>query len=221
MPHCTDSRRSSTALLARQIRLKLIAEEGSDVPKACQAMVVSIQAIATLQALNDYLRPRLTAPPAGRLPGMYAAYAAASDLLAGARSQQALPPSATDQGSSAATAAPAAAGASAESSTAATGDKKPLTRRRSARLSGKGPDEAAPTADAEASSSTAPAGGEVGTPPPSATLAQMALALGMGDFDDGYDDEDGYSDEYDEDVRRPLDLFSLCDLLTPCSLADV
>ena len=48
-----DSRRSSTALLARQLRLKLLADEDSDIPKYCSAMVVSIQAIATFQALND------------------------------------------------------------------------------------------------------------------------------------------------------------------------
>lgn len=48
--------------------------------------MVSIQAIATFQALNDYLRPRIAAPPtslggSSRLSGMYAAYAAAAGLL--------------------------------------------------------------------------------------------------------------------------------------------
>lgn len=203
-------------------------------------MVVSIQAIATLQALNDYLRPRLTAPPpgsAGRLPGMYAAYAAASDLLASARSQQALSSSETDQASGNAGSAPSSStgvNAPAESPAA---DQKPLTRRRSARLSGKGPEGSATAGEQpEGASSSGVAGavgsgaatdGELGTPPPpSATLAQMALALGMGDIDDGYDSEDGYSDEYDEGVRHLTLGFTFhlalgCPLADAVSLADV
>jgi hypothetical protein len=49
-------------------------------------MVVSIQAIATFQSLNDYLRPRVAAPPslggaASRLSAMYGAYASAAGLM--------------------------------------------------------------------------------------------------------------------------------------------
>ncbi|KAF9778308.1 hypothetical protein BJ322DRAFT_1114126 [Thelephora terrestris] len=55
-----DSRRSSPSLLARQLRLRLIATEDSDVPKALNNIVVSIHAIATFQALHDYLRPRIS-----------------------------------------------------------------------------------------------------------------------------------------------------------------
>ena len=74
------------SLLARSIRLRLIAGEGSEpsktptVPKASN-IVVSIHAIATFQALNDYLRPRLTGllstlPGGYKLPGMLFALAA-------------------------------------------------------------------------------------------------------------------------------------------------
>lgn len=47
-------------MLARQLRLRLIAAEDSDVPKALNNIVVSIHAIATFQALHDYLRPRIS-----------------------------------------------------------------------------------------------------------------------------------------------------------------
>jgi E3 ubiquitin-protein ligase TRIP12 len=75
----TDSKRSSPSLLARQLRLRLIAEEGSDVPRNLNNIVVSIHAIATFQALHDYLRPRVSGILSGssRLSSMLAALAAA------------------------------------------------------------------------------------------------------------------------------------------------
>ncbi|GAA6035633.1 hypothetical protein JCM8097_004938 [Rhodosporidiobolus ruineniae] len=57
----TDSRRNGTTMLARQLKLRLIAEDGTDVPRSCTNIVVSIHAIATFQAFNDYLRPRILA----------------------------------------------------------------------------------------------------------------------------------------------------------------
>ncbi|KAG1850714.1 hypothetical protein F4604DRAFT_1907303, partial [Suillus subluteus] len=49
----------------------------SDIPRNLQNMVVSIHAIATFQALNDYLRPRITGlMSTGGLSGMLAALAA-------------------------------------------------------------------------------------------------------------------------------------------------
>ncbi|KAM0786305.1 hypothetical protein ACM66B_001783 [Microbotryomycetes sp. NB124-2] len=56
-----ESRRSGAAMLARQLKLRLVAEDGSDIPKSCSNIVVSIHAIATFQAFNDYLRPRILA----------------------------------------------------------------------------------------------------------------------------------------------------------------
>lgn len=55
-----SSRSSSTALLTRQIRLQLKADESSNIPSSFRDMVVSIHAIATFKALDDYLRPRIT-----------------------------------------------------------------------------------------------------------------------------------------------------------------
>ena len=76
--NATDSKRSTPSLLARQIKLRLIPEDSSD--SSTSNLVVSIHAIATFQALNDYLRPRLTgllSTSAGsRLSGMLSALAA-------------------------------------------------------------------------------------------------------------------------------------------------
>ncbi|GAA5832992.1 hypothetical protein JCM11251_006474 [Rhodosporidiobolus azoricus] len=56
-----DARRNGTTMLARQLKLRLIAEDGTDIPRSCSNIVVSIHAIATFQAFNDYLRPRILA----------------------------------------------------------------------------------------------------------------------------------------------------------------
>jgi E3 ubiquitin-protein ligase TRIP12 len=72
-----DSKRSSPSLLARQLRLRLVAGEDSDIPRNLHNVVVSIHAIATFQALHDYLRPRVSGLLTGnpRLSGMLAALA--------------------------------------------------------------------------------------------------------------------------------------------------
>ncbi|KAK5078435.1 Ubiquitin fusion degradation protein 4 [Lithohypha guttulata] len=64
-----NSRSSSTSLLSRQIRLQLKADENSNIPQNFRDMIVSIHAIATFKALDDYLRPRVTLserPPSDR-----------------------------------------------------------------------------------------------------------------------------------------------------------
>lgn len=53
-----DDRRSAS-MLARQLKLRLVADD-SDVPRSCSNVIVSIHAIATFQAFNDYLRPRIS-----------------------------------------------------------------------------------------------------------------------------------------------------------------
>ncbi|KAK8233875.1 thyroid hormone receptor interactor 12 [Phyllosticta capitalensis] len=81
-----DSDRSSAAsMLAKQLRLKLVADEESGIPRAYRNIMVSIHAIATFKALDDYLRPRIALAdrprPSGRsrdgMSGAIAAYAAA------------------------------------------------------------------------------------------------------------------------------------------------
>ena len=55
-----DSNRSSPAsMLSKQLRLKLVAEDDAEVPKAFKNLMISIHAIATFKALDDYLRPRI------------------------------------------------------------------------------------------------------------------------------------------------------------------
>ena len=89
--YSVDSKRSSPSLLARQLRLRLVATEDADVPKSLSNIVVSIHAIATFQALHDYLRPRVAGilPSGSRLSGMLAALAASA--LAPPSSSRGLP----------------------------------------------------------------------------------------------------------------------------------
>lgn len=56
-----DGNRSSAAsMLAKQIRLRLVADEDSDIPRAYRNIMVSIHAISTFKSLDDYLRPRIS-----------------------------------------------------------------------------------------------------------------------------------------------------------------
>ncbi|TKX18334.1 HECT-domain-containing protein 2 [Elsinoe australis] len=55
-----SNRHSATSMLAKQLRLKLSADEDSGIPKPYRNIMVSIHAIATFRALDDYLRPRIS-----------------------------------------------------------------------------------------------------------------------------------------------------------------
>jgi E3 ubiquitin-protein ligase TRIP12 len=56
-----DGNKSSAAsMLAKQIRLKLVAGDDSEIPRPYRNIMVSIHAIATFKALDDYLRPRIS-----------------------------------------------------------------------------------------------------------------------------------------------------------------
>ena len=83
-----DSNRSSAAsMLAKQLRLKLVVDEESEIPKPYRNIMVSIHAIATFKALDDYLRPRISLAERPRGPRhregvshALAAFAAAAGL---------------------------------------------------------------------------------------------------------------------------------------------
>ena len=63
-----SSRSSSTSMLSKQLRLKLTADADSEIPPSYRDITVSIHAIATFKALDDYLRPRISLserPPSG------------------------------------------------------------------------------------------------------------------------------------------------------------
>lgn len=58
--NASDSSRSGAAsMLAKQLRIKLSADDDSGIPKPYRNIMVSIHAIATFRALDDYLRPRI------------------------------------------------------------------------------------------------------------------------------------------------------------------
>ncbi|TCD69149.1 Ubiquitin fusion degradation protein 4 [Steccherinum ochraceum] len=130
-----DSKRSSPSLLARQLRLRLVAAEDSDIPRNLSNIIVSIHAIATFQALHDYLRPRVAGIMSGgsRLSGMLAALAASGfagtsrGIPADAALSASKPPSPPTESNAAAS----------SSSAPAPAESSSLGRRRSQRLSAK------------------------------------------------------------------------------------
>ncbi|KAH7013305.1 hypothetical protein EDB80DRAFT_368562 [Ilyonectria destructans] len=75
-----DGNHSSPAsMLGKQIRLRLVADDESEIPRPYRNIMVSIHAIATFKSLDDYLRPRisLTERPRGsRRDGLTRALAA-------------------------------------------------------------------------------------------------------------------------------------------------
>ncbi|WPG98568.1 Hypothetical protein R9X50_00136000 [Acrodontium crateriforme] len=82
-----ESNRSSAAsMLAKQLRLQLAADEDSGIPRQFRNIMVSIHAIATFKALDDYLRPRISLheiPRAARRDGITNAMAAYAAAMAG------------------------------------------------------------------------------------------------------------------------------------------
>lgn len=55
-----NNRSSPAAMLSKQLRLKLVAEDDADMPRPFKNLMISIHAIATFKALDDYLRPRIS-----------------------------------------------------------------------------------------------------------------------------------------------------------------
>jgi E3 ubiquitin-protein ligase TRIP12 len=54
-----NTRSNATYMLGKQLRLKLVAENGTEVPRPYRNIMVSIHAIATFKALDDFLQPRI------------------------------------------------------------------------------------------------------------------------------------------------------------------
>lgn len=79
-----DGNRSSPAsMLGKQIRLKLVADDESNIPRAYRNIMVSIHAIATFKSLDDYLRPRISLaerPVISRRDGLSRALAAVAGM---------------------------------------------------------------------------------------------------------------------------------------------
>ncbi|TKA80270.1 hypothetical protein B0A55_03037 [Friedmanniomyces simplex] len=95
--------RSAASMLAKQLRLKLVADEDSGIPRHFRNIMVSIHAIATFKALDDYLRPRISMaerPARSRRDGVTSAMAAYSAIMAGREGRGAPPPALPTLGSS-------------------------------------------------------------------------------------------------------------------------
>ncbi|TDL21828.1 hypothetical protein BD410DRAFT_771174 [Rickenella mellea] len=204
-PGIEDSKRSSPSLLARQIRLRLVAAEGSDTPRGCNNIIVSIHAIATFQALNDYLRPRLSgllshSMGSSRLSGVLAALTGGRfppGTIAGR-----LPDPSSEQFASNAATRPPEPGAAPGSSSTAPPEEPKSERRRSLRLSAKASGnslsekakaEGAPSFSAAppsaASTATAVAGPGPKEPMREELHTEMAPSeTAVNDDDDGHDD---------------------------------
>jgi E3 ubiquitin-protein ligase TRIP12 len=63
-----NTRSNAAYMLSKQLRLKLVAEEGSEVPRPYRNIMVSIHAIATFKALDDFLHPRISVAEKPRPP---------------------------------------------------------------------------------------------------------------------------------------------------------
>ncbi|THC97504.1 hypothetical protein EYZ11_003038 [Aspergillus tanneri] len=55
-----NTRSNAAYMLGKQLRLKLVADEDSDIPRSYRNIMVSIHAIATFKALDDFLHPRIS-----------------------------------------------------------------------------------------------------------------------------------------------------------------
>jgi E3 ubiquitin-protein ligase TRIP12 len=199
----SDSRRNSASLLARQLRLRLVGE-GSDIPKSCTNITVSIHAIATFQALNDYLRPRVSSqglPPGSRISGMLAAFAAAAGIPSSALSrppnstagQSVAGSSSTTDDASTATATTSTAAATG-SNTVVTGNGEEVTKhgkgengpRRSRRLSAK--DVSMSGATAPTTPAPSPSVPKAPAPPSQGSSEPRTESIEMDDPEEGFID---------------------------------
>lgn len=190
-----DTKRSSPSLLARQLRLRLVAEDDSGVPRNLHNIVVSIHAIATFQALHDYLRPRVTGLLGGgssRISSMLSALSAFGKQASGSTDppQSSLPP--------------------AENSSSGPSAEPTVTRRRSQRLSAKSATAAPPTTQTEASSSEASTAAPAPDPAPSETVVDSELHA---EFTDDEIDAEMFDDDVDPDS-------SMADKTVTLSVAD-
>jgi E3 ubiquitin-protein ligase TRIP12 len=224
-----DSGRPSSSSLSRTIRVRLQAEEGQDVPKQVANISLTIQAIAPMQALHDYLRPRVADAnymSTNGMSGMFAAYAAgmaipkggsgtgsASRFLAVLSANRpggsGVPALGTPIASSAPESSrlvPLEPTAGASGSGRLTSSQPQPQRRRSARISGQGIQGAESQEDAELPTMEGVnddgAGGMEAQLSSSAPEPSILPPMPM-DMD--FDDEDGYTDEeYDAEVSTGL-----------------
>ncbi|KAJ9122448.1 hypothetical protein QFC22_001873 [Naganishia vaughanmartiniae] len=221
-----ESKGSSLNNLVRQIRLRLVAHEGTDVPRVCKDMVVSVQAIAPLSAINSWLRSRVisisnggTGAANGLSSMLEAAYASRPDNQNSSSATGTANVAATTRLDKNTGQAVTQGGTTNKQNSSATVDTTP-TQRKSARLRGKGPEES-------------PAKQTEQKPPSNGVSSQQVIKSneeghnaddivggddvndqdddhvddeGDSDMDDDYEDvifEDDMAEDMDDDIERP------------------
>jgi E3 ubiquitin-protein ligase TRIP12 len=209
--------------LARQLRLRLSASEDSDIPKNLQNIVVSIHAIATFQALHDYLRPRVAGVMSGgsRLSSMLAALAAHGYASGSSRASLEEAVAAAQQAMSAgslSSAPPVPRSEPTESSSEA--PKRRRSLRLSAKQGGSSASNEQQTGDVGTSASEANAPPNDSSAPAAsstvdAPVAQESISTaGAGDsllqnHHDGFEEADFTDNEVDAEVSSCCDAFKL------------
>lgn len=63
-----NTRSNAAHMLGKQLRLKLLADDDSDIPRPYRNIIVSIHAIATFKSLDDFLHPRISLSDRPRVP---------------------------------------------------------------------------------------------------------------------------------------------------------
>lgn len=195
--------------------MRLVAAEGADTPRGCNNIVVSIHAIATFQALNDYLRPRLSGllstVGGSRLSGVLAALAAGR-----------IPPGSLSRGypdaSAASNSVPPALEANSATVSPASKESKP-ERRRSLRLSAKASTTSlteqaraddVPVAVAPLSAASTVTGSAL-TQPFTNEAAREELTTDIAASETAVnDDEDPHDEFMDADVDAEVNIFAHC-----------
>ena len=204
------SRSSSTSMLSKQLRLKLTADADSDIPQSYRDITVSIHAIATFKALDDYLRPRISLserPPSARRRDMLAHLANARMRELSGLPDAGLFPPGMDPGSlSASVPSPLPKSKSRSSSKTKPGssekaeakatskDEKPAPRRSSRRSqpssSNAPPETTAPAASSEAPAPNLECADEKQIEEEAEAESAHALAAIVDDLDDEMSDDD-------------------------------
>ncbi|BEJ17896.1 hypothetical protein CspHIS471_0701640 [Cutaneotrichosporon sp. HIS471] len=224
----------SSNSLARTMRIRLQAEEGEDIPKTMSSLSVTIQAIAPVKALHDYLRPRINDPltlgGASTLQSMFAAYAVGRGVGAGSSTERLLaalaagtrgPPGMSgsrplpgdDTASAPEPSSTTTRPPSATNTAAKEGKEAKPQRRRSARLSGQtpseGPGEGASSSIAAAVSALSTSNSQPSSSGPRPSLlSHMAMDLDFDDLsEDDYYDAEVFDEEMEEELaaRRPTE----------------
>lgn len=195
-----SNRSSGSSMLAKQLRLKIVADDESGIPRTYRNIMVSIQAIATFKALDDYLRPRIreagTRDPRReeRITAAMQAYAAAMSGRSSRGGQ--LPPGFPSLGSSLPTRHPRPKPSKSEAASA-----HPEPEAEQSKTEASTPRRSSRKHSSQASSSQPPPPPETPTGP-SEENEDMQMGLEIAD-EAQVSDEDGNED--DEDGEAELD----------------